>query len=61
MESEVEAALALLLEAGKVPTPDRVNALLGDMEPTKAPEMAAPEVDLHEYDALMGAGLREAI
>jgi hypothetical protein len=61
MESEVEAALTLLLEAGEVPTQERVKALLGDMEPTKAPEMAAPEVDLHEYDALMGAGLQEAI
>jgi len=61
MEIEVEAALALLLEAGEVPTPERVKVLLGDMEPTKAPEMDAPEVDLHEYDALMGAGLREAI
>jgi hypothetical protein len=61
MESEVEAALALLLEAGEVPTPERVKALLGDMAPTQAPEMAAPEVDLHEYDALMGAGLQEAI
>jgi len=61
MESEVEAALTLLLDADEVPTPERVKALLGDMEPTQAPEMAAPEVDLHEYDALMGAGLQEAI
>lgn len=57
----MEATLALLLEAGEVPTPERVKALLGDMEPTKAPEMTAPAVDLREYDALMGAGLQEAI
>ena len=61
LESEVEAALALLLEAGEVPTPERVKELLGDPELTKAPDLSTPEVDLREYDALMGTGYGEAI
>lgn len=61
MESEVETALALLLEAGEVPTAERVKALLKDPEPPKAPEQAVPKVDLSEYDALMGNGLMEAV
>ncbi len=61
MESEVETAMALLLDTGEVPTPERVKALLGGAEATPAPEMATPEVDLHEYDVLMGRGYKEAI
>ena len=61
MESEVEASLAQLLEEGEVPTPDKVKALLGGTAPVEAPEMEAPEVDLHAYDALMRDGWREAI
>lgn len=60
MESEVETALSLLLEAGETPTPERVKELLGDPEPPKAPDLAAPTVDLSEYDALMGPRLEEA-
>jgi hypothetical protein len=61
MESEVEAALALLLEAGELPTPERVKELMGEPELVHAPELQAPEVDLREYDALMGTVWREAI
>jgi len=61
MESEVEATLALLLELGEVPTPERVKVLMGDPELAHPPELAAPEVDLREYDALMGSRWREAI
>lgn len=61
LESEVEAVLARLMEAGEVPTPERVKALMGDPEPVQAPALAAPDVDLHEYDALMGKAFMEAV
>lgn len=54
MESEVEAAIELLLEAGEVPTPERVKELVGGQEPAKVPELTVPSVDLREYDGLLG-------
>lgn len=52
MESEVEVALELLRDEGTVPTSDRVKALVVMAEP-ELPAMAAPTVDLGEYDALL--------
>ena len=54
MESEVAAALELLLEAGEVPRYDRVRSLLGHSKP-EVPELATPPVDLAVYDGLLGA------
>lgn len=52
MESEVEVALEILREEGALPTSARVKALVVLAEP-EVPEMAAPTVDLSEYDALL--------
>jgi transposase len=52
MESDVEAALNLLLEEGLVPEIDRVKALVSPPEP-EHPELSLPEVDLSEYDGLL--------
>jgi len=52
MESEVEAALKLLLDDGVVPEIDRVKALVSPPEP-EHPELSLPEVDLSSYDGLL--------
>lgn len=52
MESEVEAGLSLLLEAGEVPTWERVKALVG-VEETEVPRVTIPEPDLASYDTLL--------
>jgi len=54
MESDVAAALGLLLAEGGALTSERVKALvLGERRPT-VPEMPALTVDLRAYDALLG-------
>lgn len=53
METEVEAALQLLLEAGERPTCERVEALMGHAQKCEIPELVLPEVDLSEYDNLL--------
>lgn len=55
MESEVETALQLLLDAGTIPTVDRVKALVDPVD-TEVPDLDVPEVDLTSYDALLDAG-----
>jgi len=52
MESEVQAALELLLGAGEVPTCERVKALV-EAERPEVPEVEMPEIDLGLYDALL--------
>jgi hypothetical protein len=52
MESDVEAALKLLLEEGLVPEIERVKALVSPPEP-EHPELSLPEVDLSDYDSLL--------
>jgi hypothetical protein len=51
-ESEVDTALALLLEAQTPPTVEAVRDLLGLARPA-APSLAAPRLDLTVYDALL--------
>jgi hypothetical protein len=51
-ESEVDTALALLLEAQTPPTVEAVRDLLGLARPA-APSLAAPCLDLTVYDALL--------
>jgi len=53
LESEVAAALELLLEAGELPLADAVKELVQPDAPA-VPELAVPEVDLGSYDALLG-------
>ncbi len=53
MESEVEAALELLLAEGTVPTPDKVKALVVPMRPEGLVDMPVLQVDLTGYDALL--------
>jgi len=55
MESEVEAAVQLLLDEGTVPLADRVKALVVPGSP-EVPALTVPVVDLVGYDALLGAG-----
>jgi len=52
MESEVDAALALLLEQGTVPLPDLVKELVNPEKPP-IPNLAEPQVDLTAFDALL--------
>lgn len=54
LESEVEAALELLLAEGRLPLAATVKELMGQDEPT-VPELEIPEVDLATYDALLGS------
>jgi hypothetical protein len=56
-ESDVEAALAMLLEARQVPDLDLVRELAGTPKASvRVPEMIVPEVDLGTYDELLTAG-----
>lgn len=52
LESEVQAALELVLEAGHVPEPERIKDLVRPAQP-QVPPMAVPAVDLALYDALL--------
>jgi ribosomal protein S21 len=52
-ESEVDTALALLLEANTPPTVEAVRELLGLARPTAPPSMAVPPLDLTAYDCLL--------
>jgi hypothetical protein len=52
MESPVEQALGALLEAGQVPTFDRVRPRL-DEAPPEVPQVETPQVELSEYDVLL--------
>lgn len=52
MQDEVEVALKLLLEEGEAVTADAVKALLMDEE-RDVPDMAAYEVSLDDFDALL--------
>jgi hypothetical protein len=53
MQADVEAALARLLDAGEPPTSERVKALVLGETRSAVPELAAPEIDLRVYDALL--------
>lgn len=55
MESDVAAALELLLSEGHVPVYEAVRSLLSDSRPT-VPQIEVPAVDLTVYDGLLGAG-----
>ena len=56
MQIEVETALELLLDAGEVPTPERVKALTDrNTQPARVTEMPALVPDLHTYDGLLSA------
>ncbi len=52
-ESEVETALALLLEADRVPTPSAVRELVGLISPSPVPHIPIPTLDLSPYDRLL--------
>lgn len=52
LESEIQAALELVLEAGRVPEPERIKDLVRPAQP-QVPPMAVPPVDLALYDALL--------
>lgn len=54
MQASVETGLAQLLAAGEPPTYETVKAIVVDETKPTVPEMAAPEVDLHGYDILLG-------
>ena len=52
-ESEVDTALALLLEAQTLPTVEAVRDVLGLARPAATPAMTAPHLDLTTYDRLL--------
>lgn len=53
MECEVETALSLLLDDGRLPTAQAVKDLV-QPEPPVVPVVSIPKVDLTSYDALLG-------
>jgi hypothetical protein len=57
-ESDVEAALSLLLEAGTVPTVEAVRALVRPYEQPIVPALSSPALDLSVYDQLLLVGGR---
>jgi len=61
MESKVEAALESLLAKGETPLADLVKRLVAPEEPEMSgmPALAAPQVDLSEYDMLLGVDASE--
>ena len=60
MESEVEAALELLLSRGELPLAEHVKALVAPEEP-EIPDIPVPEVDLLGYDELLGMAATELL
>jgi len=52
-ETEVQAALEWVLEAGQVPEPDRVRERVRPATPV-VPVLAIPAVELASYDTLLG-------
>lgn len=57
-QNDVEVALELLLEAGKQPTADAVREVVGGHEEPSVPNLAVPEPNLGEFDALLGGGVQ---
>jgi len=53
METEVEAALRLLLDAGQAIMADSVKDLVDEKTHPSPPPMSMPTVDLHVYDSLV--------
>ena len=53
MESEVEAVLERLLSAGTLSSADQVKASVAPSRP-QVPALETPQINLHEYDALLG-------
>jgi hypothetical protein len=52
-ESEVETALALLLEAGTLPTANAVRELVSIPQLSSIPQLQIPTFDLSAYDQLI--------
>ncbi len=52
-ESEVEAALGLLLDQGNTPTFDAVRDLVRTPSEQHVPELSTPVLDLSTYDRLL--------
>jgi transposase InsO family protein len=61
LESEVHAALEVILEAGRLQEATLVKDLMGCEKPVKIPDLLVPNVDLSEYDVftkeLMGVAV----
>jgi hypothetical protein len=57
-EADVEAALSLLLESGRVPSFDVVRDLVRQPETTPVPALIAPVIDLRSYDQLLASRCR---
>jgi hypothetical protein len=53
MQTDVEAALASLLDGGESPTSERVKLLVGGETRSTIPDMTPPEIDLAIYDGLL--------
>jgi hypothetical protein len=60
LESEIEAALALLLEAEQGISLEKVKALVESQVRAEGPEMKPFEVDLSSYDALLPTSMEVA-
>lgn len=60
LESEVEAAVALVMESGEPATMERVKPLLEAVTPSEPPAMGPYPVDLSGYDRLLPGSLEVA-
>ncbi len=56
LETEVEAALELLLAEGRVVSADAVKGIAGGAHVPEVPMLASPRVDLGDYDTLLVDG-----
>jgi hypothetical protein len=61
LESDVEATLSLLMEAGQCPGPEAVKKLMNLEVPTEIPVMAPLEVELIDFDCLIPGMIAEAV
>ena len=59
LQVDVEAGVELLLANGELPTSEHIKVLMGKDKAPGAPDLPALQVNLHEYDALLGRGLRQ--
>ena len=57
LQADVEAALTLLLEQGKLPTAEAAKDILGPPTKPQVPDMPPPQVNLADYDHLISGAL----
>ena len=60
LESDVETALAALLDRGEVPSSDAVKTAVAPSKP-QVPDLPVPQPDLSGYDDLLDVAVRAGV